>query len=155
VPNSGGDGLTRRVGETTPRYDSQAVSEGRHGGDSPLTWASVVCQSIKCSGRGSGCGSGGPARASSEVETHPRGRSALERGGDPPEGASSPRAWRSLARGGVQPSSEVEFRRYSAVPLERSGVSPEGCWGRPPGGPLRLPGPLLPSPSRDCVGCNL
>jgi hypothetical protein len=31
------DGLTGRVGRTAPGYDSQAVSEGRHGGDSSLT----------------------------------------------------------------------------------------------------------------------
>jgi hypothetical protein len=43
---SGGDGLTRRVGETTPGYDSQAVSESRRGGDSSLTRAPATCQSI-------------------------------------------------------------------------------------------------------------
>jgi hypothetical protein len=42
---SGGDGLTRRVGETVPGYDSQAVSVGRRGGDSPLTRAPTSCQS--------------------------------------------------------------------------------------------------------------
>jgi hypothetical protein len=30
------DGRTGRVGGTTPRYDSQAVLEGRCGGDSPF-----------------------------------------------------------------------------------------------------------------------
>jgi hypothetical protein len=36
-----------------------------------------------------------PGAASSEAEIHLRGRVALERGGDPPEGARSPRArWR-------------------------------------------------------------
>jgi hypothetical protein len=34
---------------------------------------------------------------------------SLERGGVSPKGASSPRTRRSLTRGGVQPSSEVEF----------------------------------------------
>jgi hypothetical protein len=47
----------------------------------------------------------------------------LERGGDPPEGASSPRARRSFARGGVQPSSEEEFRPRGRPALERGGVS--------------------------------
>jgi hypothetical protein len=40
------DGLTRRVGETTSGYDSQAVSVGWHGGDSLLTRAPALCQSI-------------------------------------------------------------------------------------------------------------
>jgi hypothetical protein len=137
-------------GETAPRYDSQAVSEGRHGGDSPLTRAPAVCRSIKCSGRGSGCGSGGPARASSEAETRPRARislerdgvspeggvqpsseaescprggAALERGGVSPEGARSPRARRSFTRGGVQPLSEAEFHPRGRPALERGGVS--------------------------------
>jgi hypothetical protein len=79
-----------------PGYDSQAVSVGWHGGDSPLTRAPALCQNIKCSGRGSGCGSGGPARASSEAESRPRGRPALERGRVSPEGASSSRARRSF-----------------------------------------------------------
>jgi hypothetical protein len=101
-----------------PGYDSQVVSEGRHGGDSFFTRALVLCQNIKFFGRGSGCRSGGPARA-------------LKRGVVSPEGVSSRRARRSITRGGVQPSSEVESRRYSIVPLERSEVLPEGCQGRP------------------------
>jgi hypothetical protein len=36
-PHSVRDGHTMRVGRTTLGYDSQAISEGRHGGDSPLT----------------------------------------------------------------------------------------------------------------------
>jgi hypothetical protein len=40
------DGLTGRVGGTAPGFDSQAVSEGRHGRDSPLTRAPAACQSI-------------------------------------------------------------------------------------------------------------
>jgi hypothetical protein len=40
------DGRTVRVGGTAPGYDSQAVSEGRRGGDSPLTRAPAACQSI-------------------------------------------------------------------------------------------------------------
>jgi hypothetical protein len=46
LPHSVGDGRTGRVGETALGYYSQAVSEGRHGGDSPLTWAPAACQSI-------------------------------------------------------------------------------------------------------------
>jgi hypothetical protein len=41
-----GDSLTGRVGETALGYDSQAVSEGRRGGDSLLTQAPALCQSI-------------------------------------------------------------------------------------------------------------
>jgi hypothetical protein len=37
---------TARVGGIAPGYDSQAMSEGRRGGDSPLTRASAACQSI-------------------------------------------------------------------------------------------------------------
>jgi hypothetical protein len=36
----------RRVIQTVPGSDSQAVSGGWHGGDSPLTRAPAVCQSI-------------------------------------------------------------------------------------------------------------
>jgi hypothetical protein len=46
LPHSARDGHTRRVGGTAPGYDSQVVSEGRRGGDSPLTQAPSVCQSI-------------------------------------------------------------------------------------------------------------
>jgi hypothetical protein len=41
-----GDGRTVRVGQTASGYDSQAVSEGRCGGDSPLTRAPARRQSI-------------------------------------------------------------------------------------------------------------
>jgi hypothetical protein len=37
VPHCARDGHTWRVGGATPGYDSQAVSEVRRGGDSPLT----------------------------------------------------------------------------------------------------------------------
>jgi hypothetical protein len=57
-----------------------------------------------------------------------RAHESLERGEVSPEGGSSPRARRSLARGGVQPSSEAEFYQCGAVLLERNGVSPEGGW---------------------------
>jgi hypothetical protein len=78
---------------------------------------------------------------SSETETRSRGCSALDRdgaslggGGRPApergriqlEGASDPRARRSLTRGGDWPSSEAKSYQCSAVPLERSGVPPEG-----------------------------
>jgi hypothetical protein len=38
------------------------------------------CQSIKCPGQGSMYGGGEPMGSSSEAETRPRGRPALERG---------------------------------------------------------------------------
>jgi hypothetical protein len=74
------------------------------------------CQDIKCSGRGSRYGVGEPVTASSEAESHPRVRPALQRGVVSPEGATGPRARQNLTRGGDQPSSEAEF-------------SPEGGWG--------------------------
>jgi hypothetical protein len=43
LPYSAMDGLSRRVGGQTSGYDSQAVSEGRRGEDSPLTQALAVC----------------------------------------------------------------------------------------------------------------
>jgi hypothetical protein len=43
LPYSARDGLSRRVGGTMSGYDSQAVSEGRCGEDSPLTQAPAVC----------------------------------------------------------------------------------------------------------------
>jgi hypothetical protein len=159
VPYSGGDGLTGRVGETAAGYDSHAVSEGRHGVDLSLTWAPALCQNIKCSGRGSGSGSSEIVRASSEAESCPRGRPAVERGGVSP-------------KGGVQPSSEAEFLPRGRPALERGGVSPEGAssprarrssvsmalcpssevefrprgaWADRSGGPLRLPGPWAPA----------
>jgi hypothetical protein len=46
VPYNGEDGLTGRVGETAPGYDSQAVSEGRHDADSSLTWASACVRTL-------------------------------------------------------------------------------------------------------------
>jgi hypothetical protein len=116
-------GLAKHRRDMIPRWCQ------RHGEDSSLTRASALCQNIKCSGRRSGCGSGELTRASSETESCPRGRPALERGGVSPEGTSSPRARQSLTRGGIHPSSEVESRWYGGVPLERSGVSLEGCRG--------------------------
>jgi hypothetical protein len=84
----------------------------------------------------------------------------------PPEGVHSPRVRRSLARGGVQHSSEAELRPrgrlalerggvlseaefwyYGAGLLERGGVLPEGCRGRLLLGRRCHPG-------RSCSGCN-
>jgi hypothetical protein len=101
---------------------------GRHGGDLPLTRGVRVASEHLM------------LRSGELVRT----RESLERGGVSPEGASIPRARRSFARGGVHPSSEAEFRWYDAEPLERSGVLPERCRGRPLDGPLRLPGPWAP-----------
>jgi hypothetical protein len=52
----------------------------------------------------------GCARPSSEAESRPRWRPALERGGVSPEGAPSPRARRSVGGTALRPSSEAEFR---------------------------------------------
>jgi hypothetical protein len=73
---------------------------------------------------------------SSEKEIRSRGRLALDRGR-----ASRERGRPALERGGVPPSSETEplsrgrptherggFVPGGAVPLERSGVPPEGGW---------------------------
>jgi hypothetical protein len=46
LPHSAEDGRTGRVGGTAQVYDSQAVSGGPPGGDSPLTRAPAACQSI-------------------------------------------------------------------------------------------------------------
>jgi hypothetical protein len=56
------------------------------------------------------------------------GRPAPERGGVLLEGASDPRARRNFTRGGDRPTSEAELYRGGAVPLDRSGVPPEGGW---------------------------
>jgi hypothetical protein len=69
-------------------------------------------------------------RASSEVETRLRGRPALQRGGDSPEGVAGPRARQRLTRGGDEPLSEEKPYKHGAVPLEQSRVPPEGGWGR-------------------------
>jgi hypothetical protein len=65
-------------------------------------------------------------RSSSETEPCSRGRSALDRDGSPLEGASSPRARRNLTRGGDWPSSEAGFYQHDTIPVEGSGVPPEG-----------------------------
>jgi hypothetical protein len=155
---SGGDGLTGRVGETAPGYDSQAVSEGLHGEDSSLTRAPALCQNIKCSGWGSGCGSGKPARASSEAESHPRGLRPSSEAKSYPRGASRPRARRSLTRGGVQPSRGAVLPEGAFSPRVRQSLGGMAVYPsseakfRPRGagadhfcGPLRLLGPWAPA----------
>jgi hypothetical protein len=46
LPHNAGDGRTVRVSGTASGYDSQVMSEGRRGGDSPLTRAPAACQII-------------------------------------------------------------------------------------------------------------
>jgi hypothetical protein len=53
-------------------------------------------------------------------------RGGPERSVDPPEGAHSPRARRSLARGGIQPSREAESRRGGVQPLSEAGFARGG-----------------------------
>jgi hypothetical protein len=53
-------------------------------------------------------------------------QSGLERGGDSPEGALSPRAMRRLARGGIKPSSEAETSWCGAWPSSEVEVRPRG-----------------------------
>jgi hypothetical protein len=68
----------------------------------------------------------GPRAASSEAETHPRGRQALERDGESPEGALDPRARRRIARGGARPSNETKFTRRGARSSSEVGTHPRG-----------------------------
>jgi hypothetical protein len=116
-----------------------ADKPSEQGGGFSFDPGACKCQCIKCPCRGSRYGGGGPVMPSSETETFSRGRSALdrdgaslegssspERGGISLEGASGPRARWNFTRGGDQPSSEARLYRCGAVPLERSGVSPEG-----------------------------
>jgi hypothetical protein len=114
-PHNVGDGRIVRVGRTAPGSDSQAVSEGRRGGDSPLTWVGGVGTAPQVEGdleRDGASREGlGP---SSEAGTRPRGRLALERGGG------------------------FVMRR---LPLERGGGLLEGRRGRLFVGPLRFFGP--------------
>jgi hypothetical protein len=67
-----------------------------------------------------------PGAASSEAESCPRGRQALERGGESPEGASGPRARWRIAQGGVRPSSEAEFTRRGTRSLSKAETRPRG-----------------------------
>jgi hypothetical protein len=139
LPHSAGDGCTTRVGGTAPGYDSQAVSKGRRGRDSPLTRAPAACQSIQCSGRGSWCGVMGLRRPrarrrlarwcirpSSEVEVRPRGRQALERGGGSPEGATGPRARRRIR--GTAPGPRATHRIARGVPRPAVWWAPAASW---------------------------
>jgi hypothetical protein len=111
------------------------------------------------------------ARRHGPVAVDPRSNN---RGRVPPQGAHSPRARQSLARGGVQPSSGAEFRPRGRPALERGGVSPEGAsgprarrsFGVTASGPLSEAefcprgagvGCLLGRrchPGRSCSGCN-
>jgi hypothetical protein len=87
LPHNAKDGRTGRVGGTAPEYDSQAMSEGQHGEDSPFDpGARGVPKHLML-------GSGEWVRGS-------QARGDLERGRDSPEGASDPRARRRFARGG-------------------------------------------------------
>jgi hypothetical protein len=75
---------------------------------------------------------------SSEMETRSRGRLALDRDGASREGGVQPPSEAESRSRGVRPSSETEphprerlaleakLYRGGAVPLERSGVPPEG-----------------------------
>jgi hypothetical protein len=110
VTYSGGDGLTGRVGGTTPGYDSQTASGGRHDADSSLTWASACVRTLNALVR--------------ERVWERRARESLKRGGTSPEGASGPRARRNLTRGGVRPSSEAEPHPRGRPSLERGGTLP-------------------------------
>jgi hypothetical protein len=68
-------------------------------------------------------------RASSEAESRSRGRPALERGGVLPEGASSPRARRSLVSTTLCPSSQAEFRlRGPGASCSSGPLRPPGLW---------------------------
>jgi hypothetical protein len=53
---------------------------------------------------------------------------ALERGGDSPEGAPSPRARRRFARGRVRPSSEAEISWLGTWPSSEVEISWLGAW---------------------------
>jgi hypothetical protein len=63
---------------------------------------------------------------SSETEICSRVGLALDRDGALLEGASEPRARQNLTQGGDRPSSEAKLYRGGPVPLERSGIPPEG-----------------------------
>jgi hypothetical protein len=74
-----------------------------------------------------------PATPSSETETRSRGRLALDRDGALREGGVQPPSEAESRSGVVRPSSETEphsseadLYRGGTVPLERSGVPPEG-----------------------------
>jgi hypothetical protein len=59
-----------------------------------------------------------------------RARGALERDGNPLEGAHGSGSRRGLAQGGgVQPPSEAKYRLRGRPTLERGGALPEGATG--------------------------
>jgi hypothetical protein len=95
LPYSARDSFTGRVGGTAPGYDSQAVSEGRRGGDSPFDSDTHGVQEHLMLWPEEWAWRHGPAAASSEAENHPRG-------------ALGPRARQTVARGSVNPSSKAE-----------------------------------------------
>jgi hypothetical protein len=78
LPHSAKDGRTGRVGGTASGCDSQAVSEGRRGGDSPFDLGArgVLEHLMVWSEEWAWCH--GPVAASSEMENRPRGRQPLE-----------------------------------------------------------------------------
>jgi hypothetical protein len=100
--HSAKDGRTGRVGRTTPGCDSQAVSEGRRGGDSPFDPGArgvpehLMLWSEEWARRH------GPMAASSKEENQPKGRQPLERGRESPEE-------------GARPSSEARNRPRGAL----------------------------------------
>jgi hypothetical protein len=126
VSYSGGDGLTGRVGGTSSGYDSQARHrDGMRGFVFDL--GACMCHDIKFSSQGSRCGGSELVRASSEAESHLRGRPSLERGGTSREGAPGPRERRNLTRGGARPSSKAEPYPRGRPALERGGDSLVWC----------------------------
>jgi hypothetical protein len=84
-------------------------------------------------------------RASSEAESRPRGRPALERGGVSPEGRPA------LERGGVLPEGAFSHRArqsfISVVPYPSSETEfrPRGAGADCSGGPLGPPGLWAPA----------
>jgi hypothetical protein len=92
LPHSAKNGRTGRVGRTTPGYDSQAVSEGWRGEDSPFDPGAHGVPEHLMLWSGEWTRRHGPVAASNEAENRPRGRQPLERGGESPEGALGPRA---------------------------------------------------------------
>jgi hypothetical protein len=84
-----------QVGGVASPWEPRARRRLARGGDQPSNEADLTR---------------GGVRPSSEVEPHPRGCPALERGGTPPEGAASPQARRGFVSVALCPSSEAVFR---------------------------------------------
>jgi hypothetical protein len=72
----------------------------------------------------------GGVRPPSEAESRSRGRPTLERGGTSPERATGPRARRSCTSAAPYPSSEAEFRPRVARPIVWWAVGPWVCFAR-------------------------